>query len=271
MDSTPAEEIVHDFPSHVRVYKDGRVVRFKGTDTVPPSTNPDTGVQSKDVVIDPETGLSARLYIPNNPLHNKLPILVYFHGGGFCTETAFTPTYHNYLNSLVAEASVVVVSVDYRRAPEHPLPIAYDDSWATVKWVASHSSAGGGEIWLKEYVDFDRVFFAGDSAGGKSPIGSEGSNSEMINSELIIRKEVADKLWLFVYPSSSGSDDPLINPVVDPKFSSLEELGKSGWGGVVEIMEATGVGHSFHLINPTCDNAVAMLKRVACFLNEDNP
>ncbi|CAL5377326.1 unnamed protein product [Camellia sinensis] len=326
MDSTPAEEIVHDFPSHVRVYKDGRVVRFKGTNTVPPSTNPDIGVQSKDVVIDPETGLSARLYIPNNPLHNKLPILVYFHGGGFCTETAFTLTYHNYLNSLVAEASVVVVSVDYRRAPEHPLPIAYDDSWAAVKWVASHSSAGGGEIWLKEYVDFDRVFFAGDSAGGniahnmgirvgshgldgvkfvgmvlihpffggKSPIGSEGSNSELINSELIIGKEVADKLWLFVSPSSSGSDDPLINPVVDPKFSSLvcdkvfvcvaekdffkdrgwyykEELGKSGWGGVVEIMEAAGEGHSFHLFNPTCDNAVAMLKRVACFLNEDNP
>ncbi|KAL7236633.1 hypothetical protein ACSBR1_019848 [Camellia fascicularis] len=87
--------------------------------------------------------------------------------------------------------------------------------------------------------------------GGKSPTGSEGSDSEMINSEIIIGKEVADKLWLFVYPSSSGSDDPLINPVVDPKFSSLvcdkvlvcvaekdffkdwgwyykEELGKSG-------------------------------------------
>ncbi|KAF5951720.1 hypothetical protein HYC85_009664 [Camellia sinensis] len=166
MASSGAEEIVHDFPSIIRVYRDGRVERLRGTDIVPPSTNHDTGVQSKDVVIDPKTGLPARLYLPNNnPHHNKLPLLVYFHAGGFCIETAFSPTYHKYLNSLMAKANVVVVSVDYRRAPENPLPIAYDDSWAAVKWVASHSSGGGGEVWLKDYVDFDRMFFAGHSAG----------------------------------------------------------------------------------------------------------
>ncbi|GMP38224.1 hypothetical protein CsSME_00009556 [Camellia sinensis var. sinensis] len=320
MASSTAEEITHDFPPFIRVYRDGRVERLIGNDVVPPSINPDTGVQSKDVVIDPEIGLSARLYIPQTPNpHHKLPLLVYFHGGGFCIETAFSPTYHNYLNSLVAEANIVVVSVDYRRAPEHPLPIAYDDSWAAVKWVGSHSTADGGEVWLKEYVDFDRVFFAGDSAGGtiahnmairvgsdgldrvkivgmvlihpyfvrKGPIGSEGDDGNKIG------KAAADKFWLLVYPSSRGPDDPLINPVVDPKFSSVvcdkvlvcvaekdflkdrgwyykEELGRSGWGGVVEIMEVAGEDHVFHLIKPTCENAVAMLKRVACFLNENN-
>ncbi|CAL5378797.1 unnamed protein product [Camellia sinensis] len=167
MASSISDEVTHDFSIlGLRVYKDGRVDRFKGTDIVPPSTNPETGVQSKDVVIDPETGLSARLYIPRIPNpHRKLPLLVYFHGGGFYIVSAFSPLYHNYLNSLVAEANIVVVSVDYRRAPEHPLPIAYDDSWAAVKWVASHSSAAVGEVWLKDYVDFYRVFFSGDSAG----------------------------------------------------------------------------------------------------------
>ncbi|THF96572.1 hypothetical protein TEA_006924 [Camellia sinensis var. sinensis] len=306
MASSTTKEIVHDFPPFIRVYGDGRVERFMGNDVVPSSINPDT-----------ETGLSARLYIPKtpNPYH-KLHLLVYFHGSGFCLETAFSPTYHNYLNSLVAEANIVVVSVDYRRAPEHLLSIPYDNSWAVVKWVASQLTANGGEVWLKEYVDFDRVFFAGDSAGGniahnmairvrldgaklvgmvlihpyfggKGPVGFEGADGN------IIGKAVADKFWLFVYPSSNGSDDPLFNPVVDPKFSSMvydkvlvcvaekdflkdrgwyykEELGRSGWGGVMEIMEVAGKDHVFHLFKPTCDNAVALLKRVACFLNENN-
>ncbi|THG06883.1 probable carboxylesterase 12 [Camellia sinensis] len=314
MASSISNEVTHDFSIlGLRVYKDGRVDRFKGTDIVPSSTNPETGVQSKDVVINPETGLSARLYIPRIPNpHRKLPLLVYFHGGGFCIETAFSPTYHNYINSLVAEANIVVVSVDYRRAPEHPLPTAYDDSWAAVKWVASHSTANGGEVWLKEYVDFDRVFFAGDSAGGNIAhnmairVGSDGLDGVKIVGMVLIHPyfggkdpigsegdgAATDKFWLFVYPSSSGSDDPLFNPVVDPKFSSVvcdkvlvcvaekdflkdrgwyykEELGRSGWEGVVEIMEVAGEDHVFHLIKPTCENAVALLKRVACFLNED--
>ncbi|CAL5378767.1 unnamed protein product [Camellia sinensis] len=319
MSSTRDEEIVQEFPNFIRVYRDGRVERLAGTDTVPPSTNPETGVQSKDVVIDPETGLSARLYIPKTPNpHRKLPLLVYFHGGAFCVETAFSPSYHNHLNSLTSKANVVVVSVDYRRAPEHPLPIPYDDSWAAVKWVASHSTANGGEVWLKDYVDFDHFFFAGDSAGaniahnlgirvglerldgvklvgivlihpyfgGKDLIGCEGSN--------MVGKAVCDKLWGLASPESEdGCDDPFFNPGKNPKLSRMgcrkvlvcvgekdvlrdrgwcykEELGKSGWGGVVEVMEAVGENHVFHLVDPTCDNAVAMLDRVASFLNDED-
>lgn len=308
-------EIVVDFPNFIRVYKDGTVERFIGTGIVPPSTNPTTGVQSKDVVIDQETGVSARIYIPKiNPDHKRLPLLIYIHGGGFTIETAFSPTFHNYLNSLAPEANVVIVSVDYRRAPEHPLPIAYDDSWAAINWVASHSKQAGPEVWLNDYVDFNHVFFAGDSAGaniahnmgirvglenldcfklvgialihpyftGKEPIGGERDN--------VIGKAKGDKLWLFACPTSSGLDDPLINPVVDPNFSKLgcdkvlvcvaekdmfrdrgwyykEELEKSGWGGLVEVMEAEEENHVFHLKNPSCDNAIAMLKRLAAFLN----
>ncbi|KAH7833395.1 hypothetical protein Vadar_005903 [Vaccinium darrowii] len=309
-------ELLFDVPNLFRIYKDGTIERLTGNEIVPPSTNPITGVQSKDVVIDQETGISARIYIPKTtiPDHKKLPLLVYFHGGGFIIETAFSPTYHNYLDSLAAEAHVVIVSVDYRRAPEHLLPIAHDDSWAAINWVAAHSNQGGPEVWLNDYVDFNNVFFAGDTAGaniahhmavrvrlenpkgfhlvgvalvhpyfaGTEPIGVERDN--------VIGKSMRDKIWPIVYPTSSGLDDPLVNPVMDPNFSKLgcdkvlvcvaekdflrdrglyykEELEKSGWGGVVEVMDSEGENHVFHLFNPTCDNAVAMLKRLAAFMN----
>ncbi|KAA8545886.1 hypothetical protein F0562_020663 [Nyssa sinensis] len=285
MASSTGDEVLFEFPNFIRVFKDGRVDRLIGNDVVPPSIHPETGVQSKDVAISPEINLTARLYIPKttNP-DQKLPLLVYYHGGGFCIETAFSPTYHTYLNSLVAEAKVVVVSVDYRRAPEHPLPASYDDSWAALKWVASHSTGDCHDPWLNQYVDFENVFLAGDSAGaniahnmairigsepvegiklvgivlihpyfwGKDPIGAEGADMN--------KRGSVDGLWRFVNPLSSGSDDPLINPILDPRFSRLgcrkvlvcvaekdvlrdrgwyyyEELRKNGWGGVVEMME----------------------------------
>ncbi|OUZ99828.1 Alpha/beta hydrolase fold-3 [Macleaya cordata] len=319
-------ELVCEFPRLFRVYKDGRVERLSSKKVVPPSVeDPKTGVSSKDVVIVPETGVSARLYLPkitHDPQpqqKNKLPLLIYFHGGAFCIQTAFSPRYHKYLNSLVAKANVVAVSVDYRRAPEHPLPIAYDDSWAALQWVVSHSTGQGPETWFHDHVDFDRVFLAGCSAGanisrnmairaginaeqvsrlkilgvvlehpyfwGKETIGLEGNHMAI--------KEKQDELWRTINPSTTGCDDPLSNPATDPNLSTMgcnrvlvcvaekdilrdrgwfyyETLGKSGWGGVVEIMESEGMDHGFYLSNPRSEKAVEMMKRLVSFLNQDD-
>ncbi|KAL5199813.1 hypothetical protein ABZP36_021016 [Zizania latifolia] len=55
---------------------------------------------------------------------------------------------------------------EYRRAPEHPLPVAYDDSWAALAWAVFGAPLGGGtEPWLAAHGDASRVFLAGDSAG----------------------------------------------------------------------------------------------------------
>ncbi|KAF5951712.1 probable carboxylesterase 12 [Camellia sinensis] len=314
-------QLAYDLNPFIRVYKDGKVERLMGTEVVPPSTtDPKTGVHSKDLVISPETGVAARLYKPKTTTTDqKLPLLIYFHGGAFFVQTAFSPTYQTFLNSLSSEANAIVVSVDYRRAPENPLPIGYDDSWEAVKWVASHTSAvahGGGlvEEWLRDYADFERVFFGGDSAGaniahhmairvglegllggvklvgivltnpyfwGKDPIGGEGTNMDI--------KALMDEFWIKACPSSSGSDDPMINPVVDPNLARLgcskvlvcvaekdvlrdrgwlycEALGKSGWGGVVEIMESEGEDHVFHLEKPNCEKAMDLVKRVISFM-----
>ncbi|KAI3792136.1 hypothetical protein L2E82_06006 [Cichorium intybus] len=61
-------------------------------------------------------------------------------------------------------AQTIIVSVDYRRAPEYLYPAQYDDSWEAIKWVASHATRDGTEPWLNDYADFERVFFGGESA-----------------------------------------------------------------------------------------------------------
>ncbi|GMP45246.1 hypothetical protein CsSME_00013829 [Camellia sinensis var. sinensis] len=233
---------------YLRVYKDGTIERLAGTDVVPATFDPKTGVISKDTVIIPETGVSARLYRPKLTLADKkLPLVVYFHGGAFCISSISDSFYHHSLNVLVSKANIVLVSIDYRLSPEHPLPTAYADSYAALQWVASHSGGCGAEDWLKDNVDFDKVFLAGDSAGanishhiairvgsepiqglkfhgilmihpyfwGEVPIGSEVTDP--------VRKAMVDCWWGFVCPSDKGNDDPLINPFVDgsPSLSGL--------------------------------------------------
>lgn len=59
----------------------------------------------------------------------------------------------------------------------------------------------------------------------------------------------------------------MIRTVKDRNWYYSEVLTKSGWKGDVEVLEAKGEGHVFHLSNPTCDNAVAMLKKIISFIN----
>ncbi|CAL4999330.1 unnamed protein product [Urochloa decumbens] len=172
----PNMEVKFDFSPFLIQYKSGRVQRFMGTTFTPPSLDARTGVASKDVVVDQATGLRARIYRPSRGAvigggGKRLPVLLYFHGGAFVVESAFDPVYHGYLNALTAKANVVAVSVNYRLAPEHPLPAAYDDAWAALQWVVDNArrgggGGGGGEPWLAKHGDVSRLFLAGDSAGG---------------------------------------------------------------------------------------------------------
>ncbi|KAF5751215.1 exostosin family protein [Tripterygium wilfordii] len=281
-------QIAFQFGSYFRAYKDGRVERFFGTDRVAASTNTHTTVSTKDVLIDPETGVSARIFIPNSIKPNqKLPLLVYFHGGGFLISSPFCAVYHNFVSSLVAQANVVAVSIDYRLAPEHHVPIAYEDSWAALKWVASHN-VEGPEDWLKSYADFGRVFVAGDSAGAniahnlalQAGLGEDLCGVKLSGICLIHpyfgRKEGVDvdEYWVYVCPTTNGHGDTRINPSVDSwvwgrGLCYYEALKESGWDGEVEIVETEGEQHVFHLFNPDCDKAVALMKRLCSFLNQD--
>lgn len=271
------------------------------TEKVPASDDPKTGVRAKDIVISPETGLSARIFIPktHNPL-KKFPVLIYTHGGGFSIGSAFIEGYTNLVRSLAADANMIAVSVEYRLAPEHPLPTCYEDTWEAVKWVASHANGHGPESWLNHRADFGRVFLAGDSAGANiahnmaARVGSHDLPGVKIRGLALVHPFFGgtedDKMWFFICPSNSGPNDPRLKPTLDDLSrlgcekvlifvagndhlrergtSYFEELKRSGWKGTVEIEETEGEDHVFHLLKPDCENAVALHKRLIAFLSD---
>ncbi|XP_020239894.1 2-hydroxyisoflavanone dehydratase [Cajanus cajan] len=243
---------VAEIPTYIKVLSDGTVERPRQAPLVPPSNpDPQTKVSSKDVIISHNPTISARLYLPElEGQHHKVPILVYFHGGGFFFESAFSQLYHHHFNTFVSLTNCIVVSVEYRLAPEHPLPACYHDCWDALSWVASQSS-NNAEPWLI-HGDFNRIFIGGDSAGGNIvhnvamrggsealpcgvklvgaifshpyfcssyPIGSESGTGHEQSLPYVV--------WNFVYPSAPGGiDNPMVNPLA-PGAPSLDKLGCS--------------------------------------------
>lgn len=96
-----------------------------------------------------------RVYSPAG-VHSELPALLYFHGGGFMVGGLDSEDSH--CRAFAGQTSCVVVSVDYRLAPEHRFPTGLQDCCAAVGWVHEHA----GEL----AVDRDRIGIAGASAGG---------------------------------------------------------------------------------------------------------
>jgi acetyl esterase len=85
----------------------------------------------------------------------KQPALLYFHGGGFTIGSI--QTHDNLCRSLAAKSGVMVLSLDYRLAPEHPFPAAPDDALDTLLWVIANAPKLG--------IDETRIALGGDSAG----------------------------------------------------------------------------------------------------------
>ncbi|KAF6998406.1 hypothetical protein CFC21_014528 [Triticum aestivum] len=244
------EDITVDLYPFIREYNGGHVERLLRSPFVAASEDAaaNRGVATRDAVIDEKTGVSARLFLPSlaAAAGELLPVIMYVHGGSFCTESAFCRTYHNYARSLAARAGALVVSVEYRLAPEHTVPMAYDDAWAALQWVASLS-----DPWLSYHADPGRMFLAGDSAGGNivyntavraatgggtgNHIDVEGlvivqpyfwgddrlsSSEEVWDGVAMFATEVIDRLWPFVTAGRLGNDDCRVNPA-DEEIASL--------------------------------------------------
>lgn len=102
----------------------------------------------------PEGDVAVRIVVPD--VDQPSGVLVWFHGGGWVIGDLDTA--EGTQRRLAERSSSVVVSVDYRRAPEHPAPAGFDDCWAATVWAAEHRHELG--------VPHGRLAIGGDSAGG---------------------------------------------------------------------------------------------------------
>ncbi|CAF0903257.1 unnamed protein product [Adineta ricciae] len=114
----------------------------------------DAGLEIQDTLIE---NVPVRIARPKNQ-NGNLPAIVFYHGGAFYMGSVDT---HNSLTSGLARlANVVVVSVDYRLAPEHPFPAGLEDCYTVTKHILENGNSN------KFRIDTNRVAVAGDSAGG---------------------------------------------------------------------------------------------------------
>lgn len=102
----------------------------------------------------PTSNLPIRIYRPSE--ENNLPALVFFHGGGWVLN--FLDIYEPALRKIAKNGNLVIIAVEYQKAPEHPYPAPLDDCYATLKWVIENGAELG--------IDLAAVGVGGDSAGG---------------------------------------------------------------------------------------------------------
>jgi acetyl esterase len=131
-----------------------RLLGKRGENTEPEILIPD--VSSRDSTSPGPAGpLPVRIYTPRDQ-SAVLPVIVYFHGGGWVI--ADKNVYDGGARSLSSKSKAIVISVDYRQAPEHKFPAAWDDALAAYRWTIENAAELNG--------DTTRVALAGESAGG---------------------------------------------------------------------------------------------------------
>ncbi len=107
----------------------------------------------------PDGEVPVRVYADSDA--DDLPVVAFFHGGGWVLSSV--DGHDAVCRRIAARSGALVVSVDYRLAPEHPFPAPHDDCWAATAWLAEHADRLGG--------DPGRVAVCGDSAGGNLAAG----------------------------------------------------------------------------------------------------
>mgnify|MGYP001477074634 CR=1 FL=1 len=252
----------------------------------------------EDLVLPgPGGDIPVRIYTPVAAASDVLPVLVYYHGGGWVIGDLDT---HDALcRTLANESGAKVVAVDYRLAPEHPFPAAVEDAFAAVKWVEANASKIG--------IDANRIAVAGDSAGGNlAAIVAQQAKAEKaphIAFQMLIypatdatmdtpsRREWANGYflegelmdWFYAhYLGSRDAADPRVSPLKASSFEGLppayvitagfdvlrdegrayaEALKKAGVA--VEHVNYDGMIHGFFTMQKAFDEARAAVKTAA--------
>ncbi|KAL2922140.1 hypothetical protein RDABS01_013631 [Bienertia sinuspersici] len=236
---------------HIIPNSDGSITRIKEFyPTVPPNTTSSIAF-SRDVPLNPEKKTWVRVYLPHTPEpSHPLPIMVFAHGGEFILLSTATPQFDLFLANTASKLNVLVVSVEYRLAPEHRLPAAYDDVLDALFWVKEKN-----DEWVKSYGDVTKCILFGESAGGNIVYNVGLTASNIVNKlkPLVIRGliliqpffagaqgthfttggnfplEVIDLLWNMSLPIGANKNNPYFNPMFGGGSSYLDKIRDLGW------------------------------------------
>ncbi|KAL0907827.1 hypothetical protein M5K25_022268 [Dendrobium thyrsiflorum] len=221
---------------------------------IPPSDLIDgAAVRSRDIPLNPSSKTSLRLYLPSSSLQ-KLPIILFFHGGGFILFNSSSAPYHFFCEQMAQSLSALVLSLDYRLAPDHRLPAAYDDALDAILWLRDQAAADSSERdpWLASHADFDRFFIAGSSSGANmafhaairiadldlQPLkiagillnqpylgGEERTKSEDDSeNDVILPLRASDMMWRLALPLGADRDHEYSNPAAAMSVSKISQI-----------------------------------------------
>ncbi|XP_042511684.1 probable carboxylesterase 9 [Macadamia integrifolia] len=269
--------------SHINPYEhlqiqlnpDGSLTRLADLPTLEASMDDPYGdtrsILSKDVTLNPEKKTWLRILRPKTDDLQpglRLPLVMYFHGGGFMFSTAGTVFCNNLCERAARLVPCIVVSVSYRLTPENRLPAAYEDADDALMWLKQQAMDNdGGEPWLREIADFSRILMFGWNSGANiafharlralgldigplkilgvmmtQPLfgGEERTHSDLkYADDQVLPLTVSDLVWELALPLGANRDHEYCNPWASPELiQKLRKMGKvliRGYGGDVTI------------------------------------
>lgn len=220
-----------------------------------PDPSPLNPVISKDLSVNQSNSTWIRIFVPSSTVNGgvssqKLPLVVYYHGGGFILCSVDLKSFHDFCSEMARDLNAIVVSPSYRLAPEHRLPAAYDDGVEALHWIKTSE-----DEWIKSNVDFSNVYLMGTSSGGNlaynvglrsadlSPLkirglilhhpffgGEERSGSEIrLVNDQVCPPIVTDVFWDLCLPVGVDRDHEYSNPTVGDGSKNLEKIGRLRW------------------------------------------
>lgn len=213
-------------------------------------------VLSRDIPINHSNNTWVRVFLPDSSFScSKLPLIVYFHGGGFINCSASSTIFHDFCSNMAADIPAIVVSFNYRLAPEHRLPVAYDDAVEVFQWIKNNSQLD----WMRECADYNRCFIMGSSAGANiayhagfrlskevdrlEPLkikglilhhpfigGTQRTESELrLVNDLHLPQSVSDLMWELALPIGVDRDHEYCNPMANGGSKFWDKMRLLGW------------------------------------------